>query len=196
MRQLMVLAILAIVLAAAGPAYAHQPFFNDQGSPSIKEAYPIDEPRVSKAIFAAVRKTGTADYYQLDLPAGFLVDVQVMVPSARRCDPFRPSLALIGADIKAAGNADGLEIPAGMAARVFSVETWGSWQGHGIGPLHTGPAIRQRVRGGRYYLAVFHPPGATGEYLLSLGGLEQAGGERDARARIKAWEACPSGAAP
>lgn len=187
-------AIALLTLSLATPARAHQPFFNDAGSPSIAESYVIAEPAVSKAIFAAIRTSGSVDYYRLDVPAGFRLDAQLLVPGVRRCAPFRPSLALIGQGVRAAGDATGLEVPKDMQARVVTAETWGRWEGHGLGLQRTGPQITQRLSAGRSYLAVLHPPGATGEYLLSLAGAERSGGERNARARMRAWEACPAGA--
>lgn len=192
--RLVIGAIALLTLSLATPASAHQPFFNDTGSPSIAKAYRVAEPAVSKALFGALREHGGVDYYRLDVPAGFRLDAQILVPGVRRCTPFRPSLALIGQAVGAEGDATGLELPKGMQARVVTAETWGRWEGHGLGLQRTGPQITQRLSAGRYYLAVLHPPGATGEYLLSLGGAERAGGERNARARMQAWEACPSGA--
>lgn len=191
---LVVGAIVLLMLSLTVSAHAHQPFFNDAGSPSIAEAYPIVEPTVSKAIFAAIRISGSIDYYRLDVPADFRLNVQVLVPGVRRCNPFRPSLAVIGQDVAAGGDTTNLEVPEGMQAQVVTAETWGRWQGHGLGLQRTGPQITQRLSAGRYYLAVLHPPGATGEYLLSLAGAERSGGEPNARSRMRAWEACPSGA--
>lgn len=195
-RMLLGAALSVWLLASAPVALAHQPGFNDTGSPSVAEAYVIEQMSVSKAIFGAIRATGTVDYYRFAVPAGFALSAKLYVPSARQCDDTRPALALIGADVAPAGDAGGLALPDGMLAAVVTAPEWGVWSGHGLAPQLTGPTTQTTLGGGTYYLAVFDPSGATGEYDLVLGGAEAPGGASNAAARIRAWEACPNGAAP
>ncbi len=191
-----ILPVLAIIaLLVPGVASAHQPFFNDQGSPTRAGAYLIRDPTVSKAIFGALRSPGRVDYYRLEVVGQFDLAVRLLVPENRACASFSPQIALIGSGIAAAGDPTGLDLGDNLQADVVATANWGAWSGHGLGPQREGAELRVMLESGIYYLAVLDRAGATGSYLLSIAGSEQFGGEPDAASRMRVWERCDTGVA-
>lgn len=195
LRRFMLSVLAIIALLAPSVASAHQPFFNDQGSPTRDRAYVIREPTVSKAIFGALRYPAQADYYRIELAGPFELAVRLLVPDNPACAAFNPQIALIGRGITAAGDSAGLDLEGDLQATIVSTVDWGAWSGHGLGPQREGSELRATLAPGTYYLAIRDAAGATGSYLLSMAGSEQFGGEPDAASRMSAWERCDAGIA-
>lgn len=186
-RALLTALLTAVMIALlTAPALAHQPWFNEDGSPSLSEAWEIEGLNVSQAIYGALRDEGGVDYYRFDAPAGFRAEFSLLVPAVAACDAFRPQLGLMGPGVAAVGDAGSLEVPTGAAVQVASRDEWGEFfEPFSASWSRTGPEIPVDLTAGTYYLAVFDPTGATGNYTLALSGAERGGGDPNWRAKLQ-----------
>lgn len=178
MRLCLVFLILAALVSFGS---AHQPLWND-GSPSAENAWPIDDPLVSKAVFGRLDAPGVA-FFALDAPDGFALDAQVFAGGA--CvDGFRPQLWLLRPN--ATNRTPGFALPDGYGA-VRADGAWTPYRGHGL-TGRAGPELGWTLPGGRYYLVV--QADRAGTYLLSLGGREAFGGSAEGLAGIDRFNRC------
>lgn len=172
---------LIILLASVG--FAHQPFWNP-GSPSLEQAYRILEPTVSKVVTSQVN-AGQLGFYIFELAAGFVLDLGLFVGAA--CPPaFQPRMWLVGPGLEGHERPP-FAIPGGMGAKVFA-GGWRDYRGHGL-VARQGPELRERLRGGTYYVVV-EARNAAGYYMLSLAGAEVPGGTSEGRAALARFNRC------
>ena len=159
---------------------AHQPWFNP-GSPTRAQAYPIQQPNVSKVITAEAK--GGRDWYSLEVKAGFKLDVALFVgaPCAKE---FKPRLYVVGPGLEGAAP---FELPAGTGALQLE-NAWGDFSGHGVVARRT-PTLIRTLAAGRYDLVVDHGT-SRGWYFISLGGDEAFGGSVDGRAALSRFNRC------
>lgn len=183
-------ALLVAVVLVAGAAHAHQPFFEERDY-TLAAPYRFADPSVSTAVYARLEPSGDVDYYQFQGRAGQQVPVRIDIPQIRGLEGFAPSVALLGPP-EGAKVPEGVSVPPGVGALVV----WGPPAG--TPPTFFEPFTRtsywtrqnQQVTlpaNGTYYLAVFHPQGQTGKYVLSVGEQEVRGGDPDFRAKLKRY---------
>jgi hypothetical protein len=174
------LALILTLIGLAGWSLAHQPWFNP-GSPTRAQAYPIQQPNISKVITAEAK--GGRDWYSLEVRAGFKLDVALFV-GAPCVKEFKPRLYVVGPGLEGAAP---FEIPVGTGALQLE-NAWGDYSGHGVVARRTPTLIRTLVAG-RYDLVVDHG-NARGWYFISLGGEESFGGSADGRAALSRFNRC------
>jgi hypothetical protein len=174
------LGLILIVIGLASSGLAHQPWFNP-GSPTRAQAYPIQQPNISKVITAEAK--GGRDWYALEVKAGFKLDVALFV-GAPCVKEFKPRLYVVGPGLE--GSAP-FELPAGTGALQID-NAWGDYSGHGVVARRT-PTLIRSLAAGRYDLVVDHG-NARGWYFISLGGDEVMGGSVDGRAALSRFNRC------
>jgi len=191
---------VALLCAAPAVAFAHTAVLEQRGASDAPWAAPsgvgparlfpgaqdIPDPRVSRAVYGTLATDEAFDAYRFDVAPGptVAVPVQLLVPAIAANADFRPSVAVIGAgDPGAAGR-----LPTAIRAYLDHVEapvpvTVSSDTGTGtrsteyepfVGEsLWKGPRSVVGLAGGRtYYLVVWDPKGATGDYRVALGEVE------------------------
>jgi len=172
---LALLATFSLSLAAA-----HQPFWNP-GSSTPSSPYVIEEVEVSKAIFGEL-ETGSA-HFILSVPDSFNLDVGVF--KGDNCEEiFSPELWIFK---EGKVTATPFESLANFSGQRIEGE-WSAYRGHGLTGFK-GAAYQERLEAGTYSI-VIHAPEGKGVYLLSLGGLERWGGNREGRAAIPRFNSC------
>ena len=173
--------IACVALASSGTA--HQPWFNP-GSPSQERAFRVQEPEVSKVITAEARANGQ-NWYVLDVPEGFQLDVAIF-KSAACANDFNPRLWVVGPGLEGPSRAP-FKLPDGMGVLEVA-QSWSPYSGYGLN-ARRGPTFERRVKAGRYYYVVDH--GAKpGWYFLSLGGSEISGAGPEGRAALTRFNRC------
>jgi hypothetical protein len=173
--------ILFLMLFFSSPALAHQPYWNE-GSPTLEEAFNIENATVSKALFGNL-EAGEVDYFKLELPDNFIFDSSLFVGEACSKD-FQPQLYLLSS--KRTGEAP-FAVPEGYGA-LLGVGDWQPFSTHGL-VGREGPHLNQLLVSGTYYLVV-QANEANGFYLVSLSGSESFGGSEDGREAIPRFNAC------
>jgi hypothetical protein len=180
MKQRVRFGLIFVVIVLIGSGLAHQPWFNP-GSPTRTQAYPIQQPSISKVITAEAK--GGRDWYSLEVKAGFKLDVALFV-GAPCPKEFKPRLYVVGPGLE--GNAP-FELPAGTGALQLE-NAWGDYSGHGVVARRT-PTLIRTLATGRYDLVVDHGT-SRGWYFISLGGDEVMGGSVDGRAALSRFNRC------
>ena len=195
LRAALILLGTTVAFAVANTtARAHSPRFNDTGSPSLSEAYVIDDLSTSLAIMGAIRESGAVDYYRIEAPAGQTLDFALFVPAA--CEGFYPLFVLIAPAISRDGASPGIEVPMGFGAQRFYVDPadWGVFfEPFDPSIYASGPAFSLDVDQGTYYLAVLDPSGARGAYMIGMGGSERWEPAEDWRDRKAEYDRCGMG---
>lgn len=194
--------LLAGMLAAAwpSPVAAHEPIFNDDGSPQTDAPFAIDDPQVSKAISGALREPGALDVYRLDVEAGHTFSFKLMVPDV--CPDFAPHLVFMGPGVTddMSGLPASLELPPDAGAFTVAADTWPTYyESHGRVTYRTGPAFTHTAnQDGSFYIAVYDRLDRTGTYLLSMAGSELFAPVPNWRERKAAYDRCAldAGATP
>ena len=194
------LLVALVALLAAAPAGAHQPWFNEAGSPDPAEPYRLPTPlTISQVVYGGFAAPERVDYYAFTAPAGFELTISLVVADAPACARFRPAFALIGPGLPALDAASAATpVPAsvprpdsGEGTIVVAGDEWGTlYEPYADVTFITGPELRQRLTGGDYLVAVFDPDGGTGTYGLTLGGDEVFGGDPDFATKFEPWRRC------
>ncbi len=174
---------------------AHQPVFNDDGSPDTAAPFIIADPAVSLAISGALREPGALDVYRLDVEAGHTFSFKLMVPEV--CPEFAPLLVFMGPGVTddMSGLPASLELPPDSGAFSIMADTWPSYyESHGKVTYRTGPVVDHTAnQDGAFYIAVYDRLDRTGTYLLSMAGSEEFGPVPNWRARKTAYDNCELG---
>ena len=190
--RLLLILFFAFGLSSVTAVFAYQPIFNEEGSPSIEEAFQIEEPELSSIIFGTLKSSNRIDYYRIDVPVGKTLWFQLFTPAT--CEGFKPEMVLIGPDIIANKTAVNLEIPKGMKARTFTEQQWGTYFDRTDPTLYqAGPAFQHVAQSTTYYIAVYHPDNQAGTYLLSMSGREATVEESEWRTQKDTFNACLEG---
>ena len=190
--RLLLILVFVFSISSVTAVFAYQPIFNEKGSPSIDEAFLIEEPELSSIIFGTLKSSNRIDYYRIDVPVGKTLWFQLFTPAT--CEGFKPEMVLIGSDIVANKTVVNLEIPKGMEARTFTEQQWGTYFDRTDPTLYqAGPAFQHTAQSTTYYIAVYHPENQAGTYLLSMSGLEATVEESEWRAQKDTFNACLEG---
>jgi hypothetical protein len=195
-----VLLAIAIALAAASSAAAHQPWFN-RGTPDHADPYELQtELEISQVVFGGFTAADQIDFYQFTAPAGFALDLHLVVADHEDCRSFKPAFTIIGPGI---GTDEGdpeaaVELPEsvpqpGVDAGIATVhgDEWiPRYEQYSRVTFIIGPSLETPLVGGEYLVAVWDPEGAAGSYGLSFGGEEVRGGQPDFQEQFPAWADC------
>ena len=143
---------------------AHQPVLNSEKSNS-EEPYIIEEPEVSKAIFAELK--GEPHYYRIDSNAKFKFYAGITTPKIDNCPLTKKfSFDVLDSDFELIKKKDGEKF------------NWWAWyEKHGEKWYWIGPEIGEKFKSNRdynkgtYYIRVFNQNN-TGQYVLAVGDIE------------------------
>ena len=153
-----------MILASFAVA-AHQPILNSEIENSKKSPYLIDEPEISKAIYAEL--IGHPHYYRISSETDFKFYVGITVPKIAGCLlQKRFSYEVLDEEFKLIERKDG-----------ESFEWWPWYEKHGEKWYWIGPEIgkdfksNQVYEKGTYYLRIYNKSN-TGQYVLAVGDIE------------------------
>ena len=143
---------------------AHQPVLNSEKSNS-EEPYIIEEPEVSKAIFAELK--GEPHYYRIDSNTKFKFYAGITTPKIDNCPLTKKfSFDVLDSDFELIKKKDGEKF------------NWWAWyEKHGEKWYWIGPEIGEKFKSNRdynkgtYYIRVFNQNN-TGQYVLAVGDIE------------------------
>jgi hypothetical protein len=207
-----------MLLAAAHPALAHQPFFEDQDFTAAAPGR-VKDPTVSTALYATLESRSDVDYVTFEGRRGQKILIGITIPAIAGQEEFAPTVALLGP-----GLPDG-ELPAqvarplvgGAAAGSAGSERGASGEQEGaiVWPAPAGEAPvffepfsstsyweRQEDRvelpeDGQYTVAVWSDRGALGRYTLVVGDREVFGGDPAFGVKLGTyWTAVPQPSEP
>ena len=148
--------------------------------------YPVlvSDHQISWAAYESLSQTKEVDYYRFDTKAGEEIYASLLIPKIKRLRGFDPGLALIGPGLVSneevsAGTENSLDVreEEGFILKTYS----GDGDEDFFEPFtQTSYWERQELRRnapetGTYHLAVFHPDGSTGKYVLAIGEKEVFG---------------------
>ena len=154
-----------IMILASFAVAAHQPILNSEIENSEKSPYLIDEPEISKAIYAEL--IGHPHYYRISSETDFKFYVGITVPKIAGCLlQKRFSYEVLDEEFKLIERKDG-----------ESFEWWPWYEKHGEKWYWIGPEIgkdfksNQVYEKGTYYLRIYNKSN-TGQYVLAVGDIE------------------------
>jgi len=164
LKSLRLILGLIMILASFAVA-AHQPILNSEIENSKKSPYLIDEPEISKAIYAEL--IGHPHYYRISSETDFKFYVGITVPKIAGCLlQKRFSYEVLDEEFKLIERKDG-----------ESFEWWPWYEKHGEKWYWIGPEIgkdfksNQVYEKGTYYLRIYNKSN-TGQYVLAVGDIE------------------------
>ena len=145
-------------------AEAHQPVLNSEKSNSV-EPYIIEEPEVSKAIFAELK--GEPHYYRIDSETKFKFYAGITTPKIDNCPLTKKfSFDVLDSDLEIIKKKDGEKF-----------DWWAWYEKHGEKWYWIGPEIGEKFKSNReynkgtYYIRVYNQNN-TGQYVLAIGDIE------------------------
>lgn len=191
---------LAVLWAAATPAFAHRPYFEDKDIVASKP-WRIDNPTISTVVYATLQTPGDVDYYAFDGKAGQRILLEITIPQIAGQEDFAPTMALMGPGLPSARLPATVEKPVKAGAQILPPPT---------GPAETfyEPFSRtsywerqsQRVtlpQDGRYVVAIWHPTKQLGRYGFVIGDREIPGGDLAFSRKLRSyWTPVPAPATP
>jgi len=159
--SLIITLLLIIVIKSSE---AHQPVLNSEKSNS-EEPYIIEEPEISKAIFAELK--GEPHYYRIDSNTKFKFYAGITTPKIDNCPLSKKfSFDVLDSDFELIKKKDGEKF------------NWWAWyEKHGEKWYWIGPEIGEKFKSNRdynkgtYYIRVFNQNN-TGQYVLAVGDIE------------------------
>ncbi len=182
------LTVIVILALTVGRADAHQPFFEDRDH-TLAQPYPISDPTVSTALYATLQGPADVDYFTFPGRTDQEVLIEMVIPQIVGQKKFAPTVALLGPGLPAGDLPDKVARPAGAGVRILGPKP-------GKAPTFFEPYTRtsywrrQSARitlpaDGTYWVAVYHPGGAAGRYVLSLGDREIRGGDPESALKLR-----------
>ncbi len=159
--SLIITLLLIIVIKSSE---AHQPVLNSEISNS-EEPYIIEEPEISKAIFAELK--GEPHYYRIDSNTKFKFYAGITTPKIDNCPLTKKvSFDVLNSNFELIKKKDGEKF------------NWWAWyEKHGEKWYWIGPEIGEKFKSNRdynkgtYYIRVFNQNN-TGQYVLAVGDIE------------------------
>lgn len=193
MRLRPALASLLIALAAValhpGRAEAHQPYFEERDF-TFQQPFALPDTTVSRALYATLSSPEDVDYYTFTGRKGESVPIGIVIPQIAGQQSFAPTVALLGPGLPGADLPSKVSPPPGTGALVLAPPEKAT--------TFFEPFSRTRYwrrqeatvtlpADGTYYLAVYHPAGEVGRYVLSVGSKEVRGGDPSFRAKLRRY---------
>ena len=159
------LVIILSVILVLKSAEAHQPILNSEKNNSVEEPYIIEEPEVSKAIFAELK--GYPHYYRIDSNTKFKFYAGITTPKIDNCPLTKKfSFDVLDSDFELIKKKDG-----------ENFNWWPWYEKHGEKWYWIGPEIGEKFKSNReynkgtYYIRVYNQTN-TGKYVLAVGDIE------------------------
>ena len=159
------LVIILSVILVLKTAEAHQPVLNTEKSSSEEEPYLIEEPEVSKAIFAELE--GEPHYYRIDSNTKFKFYAGITTPNIDNCPLTKKfSFDVLDSNLELIKKKDG-----------ENFNWWPWYEKHGEKWYWIGPEIGEEFKSNReynegtYYIRVYNQTN-TGQYVLAVGDIE------------------------
>ena len=160
-----------ILIIFCSLSYAHQPVINDSNPNKPNEAYLIEKPEISKAIYSKLN--GDPHYYLINSDQKFNFYVGITVPKIDDCNTFRKfSFSILeGKDLE-------LSVIEEVDGQNF--EWWEWYEPYGKKWYWIGPQIGEDFKStityepGSYYIKVFNEIN-MGNYVLATGDIEKFG---------------------
>ena len=165
MKNICTLLLITLsILIGFKSAEAHQPVLNSEKS-NYEAPYIIDEPEVSKAIFAELK--GAPHYYRIECKSKFKFYAGISTPKIDICPLTKKfSFDVLDSDFKLIKKEDGEKF------------NWWAWyEKHGEKWYWIGPEVGEKFKSNReynkgtYYIRVFNQNN-TGQYVLAVGDIE------------------------
>ena len=154
-----------VIMVSAYAVEAHQPILSSGSQYSTENPFVIEEPEISKAIYAELK--GQPHYYQLSSEKGFNFYAGITVPKVEGCALSKKfSFEILNSDLKLIDRRDG-----------ESFKRWPWYEKYGEKWYWIGPEIGQEFKSdrvyekGTYYLKVFNENN-YGQYVLAVGDIE------------------------
>lgn len=174
----------------AGPAAAHQPFFEERDW-RLNAPFQIADPTIATALYGSLSRPGDVDWFEFQGKAGEKIHLGLVIPQIEGQEEFAPTIALIGPGLPANQLPSWVRRPKEGGALVFEPPP-------GAAPTFYEPYgkrnywRRQEVTvplpvGGTYLVAVYHPKGQVGRYTLVVGEKEVRGGDPEYRRKTERW---------
>lgn len=154
-------------------------------------AIALPDPSVSRAVYGVLAEGEAFDVYRFSVAEPIEIPVGILVPRRPELAGFRPSFAVIGPDLgDAVGGADAADLPSALGRRLTDAgrtspsalrmgavvgggpsADWGSFfEPFSFERYHQGPDLQVSLQPGQdYYVVVYDPSGATGDYVLGMG---------------------------
>ena len=159
--SLIITLLLIIVIKSSE---AHQPVLNSEKS-NFEEPYIIEEPEISKAIFAELK--GEPHYYRIDSNTKFKFYAGITTPKIDNCPLTKKfSFDILDSDLELIKKKDG-----------ENFNWWPWYEKHGEKWYWIGPEVGEKFKSNRvynngtYYIRVFNQNN-TGQYVLAVGDIE------------------------
>ncbi len=159
------LVIILSVILVLKSAEAHQPVLNSEKSSSEEKPYIIEEPEVSKAIFAELK--GEPHYYRIDSNTKFKFYAGITTPKIDNCPLTKKfSFDVLDSEFELIKKKDG-----------ENFNWWPWYEKHGEKWYWIGPEIGEEFKSNReynegtYYIRVYNQTN-TGQYVLAVGDIE------------------------
>lgn len=169
--------VLFLIPISAG---AHLPVIEEANAPflEVPEAETLADPTSqSLAVYGLIEKSGEVDVFTFTVTEDAEIPLEALVPQKKRLEDFRPHLTMYGKEFPATD----AFLPPWSAPEGYQSNT--ILPPDGERETFNEPYAQERYykqtetlvevkAGERYYLAVFEPSGAIGEYVLGLGSIE------------------------
>jgi hypothetical protein len=198
---LVLVAVIGLLAAGPATAFAHTPVLERSGSSDAPWKAPegygpaqlfpgaqdLPDPRISRAVYGTLAAGELFDAYRLEIPPtgdATAIPVELLIPASAANAAFRPSVAIIGAG----ETTPSVSLPGPVLEHLRAVQTTVAVtvaKDPGADPraseyepfvgetLWRGASTTVTVEPGEtYYVLVYDPAGATGEYRLVLGKAE------------------------
>jgi hypothetical protein len=162
---------LVLLVALIAPTEAHAPEF-PEGRDSLGNAFEIDDPTKSWAIYSRLHGDGEANYYLLRMKQGENITVSLTAPRSSTERGFLPLVVLMGPGIKDDdAPPTSIQVPDGAGVKVVGGELPSRMEYEPFSPsvfYELGRLSVDAPEDGDYYLAVYD--GASGgDYGLAVG---------------------------
>jgi hypothetical protein len=173
---MLLIMIVVFVLALTAPALAYSPLF-PEGNHNPANAYRINNPAKSWAIYTTLDHPDKGDYYKFMVSKGDKIEIALMASDNPSMSGFLPSFALM---VPGLGQRDSvpsyIEVPSGYGTIVVNGTNPGkaSYEPFSPGWLYELADLTTNApANGTYYIAVYDNAHKTGNYGLAIGYLEE-----------------------
>jgi hypothetical protein len=167
---------VALVFTVTTTVLAHSPVFPD-GNHNPVDAYQINDPAKSWAIYTALEHLDKGDYYKFTVSQGDKIEIALVVSDDPSISGFFPSFALLVPGLAQSDSVPSyIEVPSGYGAIVVNGNDPGkaSYEPFSPGWLYELADLTTNApTDGIYYVVVYDNAHKTGNYGLPVGYVEE-----------------------